>query len=341
MCDLKIFIVGNSRSGTTMLGRILGNHSQVYTFGELHFFEQMVREEELCVHWEHNKLVEMLERLLTSSRKGLFCTVNRGEYRGDAENILKLSEKRSPASVYACFLEQEAKQHGKIIPCEQTPRYLYSVGAILALFPNARMINLVRDPRDVLLSQKNKWRRRFLGAKNIPLSEAFRAWVNYHPYTISKLWVSSVRTAERFKDHSQFMSLRFEDLLNNPEESIRRICAFTGLDYEENMLNVPQVGSSSGKDKPDQMGVDQNRISAWKRGGLTQTEIAVCQSVAGVEMNRLGYMQEDINIPIWIKGRVIFTFILKAPLALLLNLKRSKNIVQTIKRRLIKPVEKV
>ena len=34
----QIFIVGSSRSGTTMMGRILGNHSDVFTFKELHFF---------------------------------------------------------------------------------------------------------------------------------------------------------------------------------------------------------------------------------------------------------------------------------------------------------------
>jgi len=38
----KIFIVGNSRSGTTMLARILGNHDNVFTFHEIHFFEQLV-----------------------------------------------------------------------------------------------------------------------------------------------------------------------------------------------------------------------------------------------------------------------------------------------------------
>lgn len=39
--NLGIFIVGNSRSGTTMMGRILGNHTDVFTFHELHFFEQL------------------------------------------------------------------------------------------------------------------------------------------------------------------------------------------------------------------------------------------------------------------------------------------------------------
>ncbi|MGY8989337.1 MAG: sulfotransferase, partial [Flavobacteriales bacterium] len=37
----KIFVVGNSRSGTTMMGRIIGKHSSVFTFKELHFFGQL------------------------------------------------------------------------------------------------------------------------------------------------------------------------------------------------------------------------------------------------------------------------------------------------------------
>lgn len=39
---LLIFVVGNSRSGTTMLRRVLGNHLQIYMFDELDFFEQQV-----------------------------------------------------------------------------------------------------------------------------------------------------------------------------------------------------------------------------------------------------------------------------------------------------------
>ena len=34
----QIFVVGSSRSGTTMMGRILGSHTDIFTFNELHFF---------------------------------------------------------------------------------------------------------------------------------------------------------------------------------------------------------------------------------------------------------------------------------------------------------------
>ena len=118
------------------------------------------------------------------------------------------------------------------------------------MFPDAVVINIVRDPRDVLLSQKNKWHRRFLGARNIPLTEAIRAWANYHPYTIARLWVAAVRTAMRYVGHPRFVSIRYEDLLKQPEETIRSLCSVTGLAFTEEMLDVPQVGSSTGMDKP-------------------------------------------------------------------------------------------
>ncbi len=333
----NIFIVGNSRSGTTMLGRILGNHSLVYTFGELHFFEQQIDISEVNQRkeWEREKLISMLERLLTISRDGFFCQVVPGNYRYEAEKILAVTTRNDPVSAYDAFLKFETKLHGKTISCEQTPRYLFSALEILEAFPEARMINIVRDPRDVLLSQKNKWRRRFLGANNIPLCEAFRAWVNYHPYTITRLWVSAVRTAHRLEKHHRFMSIHFEDLLQEPDKQITELCEFVGIKFEQGMLSVPQIGSSIGFDNPAKKGIDGSRSREWKKGGLTSVELAICQEVAAAEMMRLGFDVELTAISVWRRLGSMLLFGFKISIALLLNLRRSKNMVQSIRRRFL------
>nr|MCR5854169.1 sulfotransferase [Thermodesulfobacteriota bacterium] len=93
--------------------------------------------------------------------------------------------------VYKFFLYYETKKNKKEIPCEQTPRNLYYLKEIFENVPEAKVIYMLRDPRAVLLSQKNKWKMKFLGHKNMPLKEALRSWINYHPYTISKLWNSA------------------------------------------------------------------------------------------------------------------------------------------------------
>lgn len=332
-----IFIVGNSRSGTTMLGRILDNHSSINTFGELHFFENQL--DAITVRkrskWPNKKIIILLHRLLTSSRDGLFSRVIPDKYKQEVENIVKFNSIEDPMSAYEIFLKQETLRKGKTIACEQTPRYLFTAVEILEALPQSRMINMIRDPRDVLLSQKNKWRRRFLGAKNIPLYEAFRAWVNYHPYTIARLWVSAVTVAHNLENHECFKSIYFEDLLKKPEEVVREICKFTEIEFEPSMLSVPQVGSSTGMDKPDQIGIDGSRIGGWRKGGLSELELGICQRVAATEMNRLGYNMEPVVISIWLRWFSMLTFSFKISVALLLNIKRSKNIIQSIRRRLV------
>lgn len=208
------------------------------------------------------------------------------------------------------------------------------VQEILKAFPEAVVINMIRDPRDVLLSQKNKWRRRFLGAGNIPLTEAIRAWANYHPYTIAMLWVAAVRSALRHVGHPRFVSIRYEDLLRQPEVTVRALCSVAGLDYAEKMLAVPQVGSSTGVDRPDQHGIDASRTGGWRKGGLTETELAICERVCGDEMKRMGYEYEigaSSFLRRWI-SMMLFAF--KAVLALALNLRRTRNLRETLRRRL-------
>ena len=66
----NIFVVGNSRSGTTMMGRVIGKHSSVFTFKELHFFGQLWSSN------DENKLLSKKESLKLFSK--LLCIQNYG-----------------------------------------------------------------------------------------------------------------------------------------------------------------------------------------------------------------------------------------------------------------------
>lgn len=332
----QIFIVGNSRSGTTMLGRIIGQNSKVYTFDELHFFGRQIDATEVIAgqQWSRKKLVALLVRLFTSSRESLFSKPNTVAYEEEANSFLKEGDDFNPIAVYSDFLHYESKLHSKSIPCEQTPGYLYFLNEIFEKFPNAVIVNMVRDPRDVLVSQKNKWRRMFLGGATIPMNEAFRSWTNYHPLITSKLWVSAVRIASNFKAHPRFTSVRFEDLLTDPERTVKNLCSFADLEFEESMLNVPQVGSSAGTDNPEELGINKDRAQAWLKGGLTSTEIDICQRATKAEMLDYGYALEDIRVS-WLSLLISsFSLAFKGFLALLTNLKRTKNLKEMLLRRI-------
>ena len=78
--------------------------------------------------------------------------------------------------------------------------------------------------RDVLLSQKRKWKRRFLGGTDLPIKESFRDWINYHPITISRIWHTAVSAADRFSNNDNVLLVYFEQLLANPETTVEKIC---------------------------------------------------------------------------------------------------------------------
>jgi hypothetical protein len=330
----QIFVVGNSRSGTTMMGRILGGHPSVFTFKELHFFEQLWKPRTNPHILATEEAKQLVARLFTIQRDGYYWQKNPRRFFQEAEDIIKkLSDQVTPPLVFAAFLAYESHRHGKSIPCDQTPRNIYYLQEILELYPQAYVVNMIRDTRDVLLSQKYRWRRRFLGG-HFPLKEAFRGWSVYHPITLSMFWRSGIGAGDRFAGHPRVFALRFEDLLDAPEEHVHKLCAFMGLEFQLEMLQVPQVGSSHRPDRPEQLGVDFTVSGRWQHGGLSKTEIFICQKITKEGMERHGYALKPVNPHVLAFIFQGLMWLIKSGLSFLLNMNRTRNIAETIRRRL-------
>ena len=124
---------------------------------------------------------------------------------------------------------------------QQTPKNIFYITELLNTFPAAKFIHMVRDSRDVFVSQKNKWKRRFLGASKIPLKEAIRSYMNYHPITSSKLWNSAVLHGNKMEENPRVMKIKFEELLLNSDEKVSDLCNFLNIEFEKNMLKVPNI----------------------------------------------------------------------------------------------------
>ena len=328
------FIVGNSRSGTTMTGRILNNHTAIFTFKEIHFFESLWMPDDAGNYIDYEQAIKLAARLLTIQRDGYLMQGKPERFIKEAKRIIGNNNKYTSENIFSRFLEYETKLNGKLISCDQTPRNVLYIKEILELFPDARIINMVRDPRDVLLSQKAKWKRRYLGASQIPLREAFRSWVNYHPIVIAMLWKASINSANKFNGDPRVLFLMFEELLNCPEEKVKEICGFIGVDFQDRMLQIPQVGSSTGKDDKSKIGFNENKVGSWQKRGLNDTEIYFCEKIVGKEMELLGYSLSDSKRNSFLYLWYIFIFPMQLSLALLLNIKRMRNVTQSIIRRL-------
>ena len=328
----QIFIVGSSRSGTTMMGRILGNHQSVFTFKELHFFGTI---------WTNNsdsnldgkQQIDLLSRLLCIEKNGLFQQDNISDFNDRASAILANKNVSNPLSIYELFLAVITSDNKCSIACDQTPKNMYYLNEILSYFPNAKVVNMVRDQRDVLLSQKNKWKRRFLGASDIPLSEAIRSYINYHPILSAKIWNSSLECTEKFTNNSRVRLVRFEDLLVEPIRIVKELCKFLEIEFYQEMLNVPVIGSSTQQDLKNQFLIDSSKKEKWKNGGLNSAEIYLSQLVSNSMMQKFKYDVEKFRFPPILTLFYLISFPIKLIFAFILNVKRMGNIVEVIKKR--------
>jgi hypothetical protein len=331
-----ILVVGNSRSGTTMMGRVFGNHPLVFTFNELHFFEELWDPHSELQPINSEQATLLLARLITIQRDGYYYQKDPKIYLQEAGEILKgVSGPATPPALFKTFLMYETKRYGKKVACLQTPRNVYYLKEILALYPDAYAVNMIRDPRAVLLSQKKKWLGRLSGSRKMPVKQIIRMWAGYHPITMGLMWRSGIKSGDQFADHSRVYQIRFEDLLNHPEEQMRVICANLELEFKADMLEVPHVGSSNRPDYFERKGIDPSVADRWRQGGLLKAEMYIVDKLTVKNMSKHGYVVTNANFnPIMLLLYGVL-WVPKMGLALLLNMNRIRNFFPALKKRLL------
>lgn len=330
-----VFVVGNSRSGTTMMGRILGRHPSVKMFRELHFFEELWSPDDGPGDWDEAAAVRLAATLTSIEREGYMAERNPQAWLAEGERIVAAlpAGAHGPGDVYRAFLKAELRIAGKQVACEQTPRNLFYLQQIFELFPDAVVVEMVRDPRDVMVSKKYKWKRLFLGDTKRPVRAALLSWANYHPLITPRLWAAAVRAGGDSEGRRNVLRVRFEDFLREPEATVRSVCGRLGVEFHADMLDVEQTGSSSAADS-SATGVRQDAAGRWQRGALNSTEIATCQRIAAAEMAALDYpLVRARRNPLRLLGYYALVPI-KLAAALVLNLGRLASLSGAIKRRL-------
>jgi hypothetical protein len=313
-----IFITGASRSGTTLMSFVLRRHSQIFGLKELHYFGEYWDPRKGDAAADPARLEAAAATLINRQERGLNAHRNREDsHRRAVQLIDSIPPKwRNLSGLFYCAVLRLAEAAGRSIPCEQTPRNIFYAEALLRHYSEARVVHMMRDPRAVMASQKRRWRRRALleDPSRLPLFQAIRSWVNYHPYTMADLWLRASREANRLASHPRFIIVRFEDLLENPEAMVRGLCASLGIDFEPEMLEIDQINSShasSVNGLPKGFRVDA--IDSWK-SRLTPNEVAVTERLCGDMMARFGYELAGAGQPRGI-GEMFFALTYPAHLA--------------------------
>lgn len=188
------------------------------------------------------------------------------------------------------FLFSEyAKSEGKPYWGDKTPLHTQFSDQIFELFPNAFVLNMVRDPRAVVASSK-----RYFDKKR----GKFDFWITNNIEETIDRWQWEIGLTETFKEQyaSQYEVVVYENLVLQPEETIRNICEKTGFAFEPAMMAHHETkhlekGKVQGTDwhKEATKPINKANIDKW-RNELSTDEIAQIEESLEVEMKRYGYL---------------------------------------------------
>jgi hypothetical protein len=282
-----IFIVGTSRSGTTMMNTLLGNNELVSALNELHYLGSIWDISLPLEEISQEKALQAASVLIMHIHRGLWSGGVSSEERNRAEKILAIRTHWTYKDIYQEILKAETNSDKKFVT-DQTPRNVFFVDGILELFPDARIIQMIRDPRAVLYSQRNRWKKKWLGASSMPIKNVLRVLSNYHPYTLSRLWKQSALIALKHNNNDRYKVVVFEHLVSQPEPVIKDICRFLNIEFNETMLSVPQVGSSNKTHDYGKIGITADVVDAWKRK-LPKGDVYICEMIVSDLLKEFGY----------------------------------------------------
>jgi len=318
-----------------MMGRILGRNPNVFTFHELHFFEEMWDPDTRQQFIVRDAAIGMIALLISIQRDGYFAHRNPGRYKEEARLVIdKVAGERFHAEdIFAKFLTYEAQRNGGDIPCDQTPRNIFFLSRLLQFYPEARIVVMVRDPRDVLHSQKNRWRRWYLSGQGHTILSAIRSWSNYHPLITPLLWRAAIRAGREGVGDRRVLTISFDRLLEDPEATVQSMCQTLGLQFASDMLQVPRVGSSTISDS-EKTGISSKVSGQWRGGGLSPTELWLCQKIASAEMTDLGFEIVHARLNPLTLALYVLSLPLKLVIAFATNIGRISSVVESIRRRL-------
>lgn len=208
-----IFAGGCPRSGTTLLQRVIGAHPDVFSDQEFQFLP--------------SHILQLRQTMSESIEAGNIDRIVDDDSLDDAfRNFV--------ASIFRKKLSENGATHF----CEKTPSNALAIPELLTLFPDATFVLILRNPRDVVNS--------FKGVRQRYLSQSLRPprFVRSTAASIEELNKYLSASLESARSDSRVLTIHYEDLVETPEDTVRKICDHTGLTFTRDMLDLDDRGAN-------------------------------------------------------------------------------------------------
>jgi hypothetical protein len=262
------FIVGCARSGTTLIVNLLRSHPRIAIPDESHFIPSLYRG--FGDPGSETEVRRLAGRILGN----MWIKRWRLELTPD-----DFADCRSFRGVVNRLHGTWAEKAGKPRWGDKTPHYLTEIPTLLELFPEAKIIHIYRDGRDVALS----WMRTRMEPRNIFV--AARYWADR---------VTEGRRVGRSLPPGKYLEVRYETLLSETRATMMRVCDFLGEEFCEEVLAPtfvdlgPMFGFKRRKKDIRRIQVVTDNANKW-RTAMSERDRILFESVAGELLDELGY----------------------------------------------------
>lgn len=273
-----VYVAGLERSGTSLAYALLASHPNI----------AMTRRTNLWRHFygQYGDLVEPanLERCLETMRRYKRLVVLDVDFERLRRDFAA-GEATYPR-LFALLEGQVAERMGRPRWGDKSLHTEHYADEIFAAYPGARILHMIRDPRDRYASSYARWKVR-RGGVGAGTAE----------------WLSSARLARR-NEHRHpdgYRIVRYEALASDPEGSLREICDFIGEPFAPEMLSMDGApafrdqGSNSSYGRRDPGVISTGSIGRY-REALSHGQIAFIQWAARREMASFGYEREPVRL---------------------------------------------
>jgi len=258
-----VFIVGCSRSGTTLLKSILNEHYDVFIPPETFYFSNIAKNGKKIV--EKNKKIEYL-----LSHWWIRGMINEVNFKDSAKDVINDWDE-----IYLHLLRSTSSKKNIKVFGEKTPQHIMVADQLLENFPGSKIIHVIRDPRAVFYSFSSI----ALGTNQVS--------------SVVDEWKGVMEMHKKLKDSTGYHYVKYENLVSNPSREIESMCNFIGIKYSEVLLDYyrrsddgyfPEQTHHENTLKP----IFNSSIDKW-REGLKNRDIAILELYLGELMSENGY----------------------------------------------------
>lgn len=285
------FIIGRSRSGTTLLRAMLDMHPSMMVPVEGTFVLQLARKYCHINKWT----LTFIDNFLYDIRKTwLFYDLKINVVGLRNYLTLHISDLDYPTVCKAVFMHTpvSSTKSGLLWIGDKNPSYSVHFNRIFRIFGDqCKYIFISRDYRDQFISLK-------------------KAGIEIPDITVStKRWVYSYKSVARHRKTypDLFHSLTYEGLVSNPETQLKEICRFLEVSFEPGMMQYnanPSMlnekyhhRSLEGIHKGLLDPVNREKIGVW-RSELGQRQVGMAEYIAGNTGRQAGYECSVVKKPV-------------------------------------------